>query len=271
MPTGAALANCQLNAWSPLIQDINDPQDAHARYRVVPLPPGKINWRFGEHRTDGQGRFEISCLIPGVEYRIRAVDPANRTPEGYPKIQGPLDVVIRVASGETKDLGDVRLADEAQFTAAAVPAPKGAAVKPAPNSKPLPKPNRPMGKPVVTGKVTLADGKPAAAAHVAVIATRIAAGRGGDLSPRGEVLGEATADAGGNYRLSLKPASSKTHRDAALIARQDGSAVGWKQFNLDARSVEESLTLVGQEPIRGRLVDIEGKPAAGVPLVRPST
>jgi hypothetical protein len=119
---------------------------------------------------------------------------------------------------------------------------------------------------VVTGKMALADGKPAVAAHVAVIATRTEAGRGGDLLPRGEVLAEATTDDSGKYRLTIQGASSKTHRDANLIARQDGYAIAWQPLNLDKATNEASLTLAVEEPIRGRLVDIEGLPAAGVGL-----
>jgi hypothetical protein len=94
--------------------------------------------------------------------------------------------------------------------------------------------------------------------------------RGGDLSPPGEVLAEVTAAGDGNYRLRIEGASSKTHRYANVIARRDGTAVAWKQLNLDAASVEASLELPPEEPITGKLVDIEGQPAANVRILAQS-
>ena len=119
----------------------------------------------------------------------------------------------------------------------------------------------------VSGRVTLPDGQPAAGAHVAVIATRIDRGRGGDLAPRGAVLTEGTTDDGGNYRLSIGEADSQTYRNPHLIARMDGFAVGHERLNLDALPSDLALTLEPDQPIRGRLIDLEGKPAAGVQLV----
>ncbi len=161
-------------------------------------------------------------------------------------------VVIRVAAGESKDLGDVHLADDAEFAAAINPIKEKTAAAP-------PQPN-------VTGHVKLPDGRPAAGAHVAVIASRIQTSRGGDLSPLGEVLAEGTADDGGSFQLILTGVSSKTYRYASLIARLDGCAIAWQQLDLDAKSTQASLTLASEDPIRGRLVDIEGQPAAGVEL-----
>ena len=95
---------------------------------------------------------------------------------------------------------------------------------------------------------------------------RVQAARGGDLSPTGEVLAEGLADDDGRYRLNLEGVSSKTHRYASVIARKDGMAVAWRQINLDEASVEGSLKLPPEEPIVGKLVDLEGQPAAGVEL-----
>jgi hypothetical protein len=80
------------------------------------------------------------------------------------------------------------------------------------------------------------------------------------------VLAEGRADTEGRYRLSLEGVSSKTHEYAYLIARMDGTAIAWKQINLDDANAELSLDLPPQELIKGKLVDIEGQPAAGVEL-----
>ena len=116
----------------------------------------------------------------------------------------------------------------------------------------------------IHGRITGADGKPTAGASVAAIAMRVAHGRGGDLEPPGTVLGEAQTDADGRYQFELEKVSSKTHLYPKLIARASGSAVAWKSLNLDAADTEASFELQPEQPITGRLVDIEGQPAAGV-------
>ncbi len=171
-----------------------------------------------------------------------------------PRLSGPLDAVIDVEPGETKDLGDVRLADENEFTAKV---PEVAASQ---------KDKTAGRQAVVTGRVTLAGGQPGAGAHVAAVAMPIKSRRGGDLSGSSEVLGEATADAEGNYRLTLPVAGEKKYHSPSLVARLDGYGLAWESFSPNAPPTEASFSLVPERPIRGRLVDIEGQPAAGVRL-----
>jgi beta-lactamase regulating signal transducer with metallopeptidase domain len=114
---GVPLGNCQLVPWHP---PMISPADLDDDYHAPPLPRNSPHRQSGEYETDDEGRFEISYLVPGVEYRLRAFDRASMTPGRgrMPKFSGPLAVVINVAPGESKDLGDVRLADEAEFSAA---------------------------------------------------------------------------------------------------------------------------------------------------------
>ncbi len=251
---GAPLANCQLVPWRP---PMSSPADLGGKYRAPPLPHNTANWQTGQYETDQEGRFQISHLAPGVEYRIRAFDLTTMTPARgrAPKFNGPLEVVIQVQPGESKDLGDVRLASEAEFNAAAKKTNEESNVV------------QTKRQSVVTGRIAFASGAPAADAHVAVIAMRVQPPRGGDLSPGSEVLAEGQADDNGNYRLTLEGVSSKTHRFASLIARKDGMAVAWKGINLHEAGVEASLTLPAEELIRGKLVDIEGQPAADIHLL----
>jgi hypothetical protein len=122
------------------------------------------------------------------------------------------------------------------------------------------------GMATVRGQIVRPDGRPAATAHVAAIARRIVVGRGADLTPNGDALGEATADEMGRYELMLPINVAETHRDAYLLARADGTALSWQKLNLDAANVEASFKLKPAEPLTGRLVDLEGQPAAGVQL-----
>src|SRR5690606_4166560 len=49
-------------------------------------------------------------------------------------------------------------------------------------------------------------------------------------------------------------------------ARKEGTAIAWRMLNLDAPETDVALELPAEEPIRGKLIDIEGQPAAGVTL-----
>jgi hypothetical protein len=133
-----------------------------------------------------------------------------------------------------------------------------------------PKPDKPAGgesagmkRCTIHGRVTGVDGKPAVGADVAVIARRNSIGRGGDLDSRADVLAETKSDSDGRYEIELTGVSSKTHQNANLIVRSSGLALGWRRLNLDAGDVEVSFDLKPEQSIAGRLVDIEGQPAAG--------
>ncbi len=116
----------------------------------------------------------------------------------------------------------------------------------------------------IHGRIVGVDGKPAEGVDVAVIAWRKAIDRGGDLKTMDALLGESKTDADGQYRIELDDVSSKTHRDAHVMARASGTALAWRKLNLDAAAVEASFELKPEEAISGRLVDIEGQAAAGV-------
>ena len=197
--------------------------------------------------TDAQGRFEMK-IATGLSFTAMVQGIS-----GNPTIINEMSA----EPGETIDLGTIDPASdnrpEPVRTKAAVAA-----------AAPYAAPERPT---TVSGQIILPDGKPAAGAHVAAIAKRIQLGRAGDRLPQSEVLAEGTADDHGNYHLSFKNVDPKTHPYANLIARSEGYAIAWQRFSLDGTSLEASLTLTAEEPVRGRLVGIEGQPAAGVRLV----
>ena len=114
----------------------------------------------------------------------------------------------------------------------------------------------------VTAKVTLPDGRPAAGADVAAIAHGTNRQRGGDVK-RSQVLAEAKVDESGTARLTLGGVSSKTHTEGYLIARHEGFGLAWRPLDLDTHSVDATLKLAEEQKIRGRLMDVEGRPAAG--------
>ncbi len=258
---GQPLTDLQLVPWMP---PQSSPADMPSLDGVEligsPLPPNRGH--HAEHEIGVDGRFEIDGLAPGLEYRLRAMD-RQRNPLVPPQVFQPLDAVIQVQAGETLDLGDVRLADEAEFSAREKSrATRDAANDQASKTGPIP---AAIETGIVTGRVTH-GGQPAAGAHVAIIGSRIQPMRGSDLGRGGEVIAAEIADENGLYRLSVAGASSKTHRYVGLIARKEGTAIAWRMLNLDSPSVEIALELPREEPIQGKLIDIEGQPAAGVTL-----
>ncbi len=241
---GDLLSGISISRWTPTLSS-PVAMVPKGMPRSVPLPPNSGTQE--QHATDDQGRFEITGLVPEEDYRLRALDrfakPRERT-----RRSGPIDAVIRVKPGEVLDLGDVRITDEAKFNAAN--ALKAAAV---PSAK-------------ISGRVTGADGRAVAGVQVAAVALRMRPMRGGDLSSNGEVLASAVTDQDGRFVMNRAASSSTTHAYGHLIARADGRALAWQPLDLDAAEVEATLELPAEEPIRGRLVDIEGRPASHIRL-----
>jgi protocatechuate 3,4-dioxygenase beta subunit len=118
----------------------------------------------------------------------------------------------------------------------------------------------------IHGRVIGPYGAPAASANVAVIGASTRQRRGGDLDYHEDVLATTTANTDGSYQMTLTGVSSKTHRYPTVIVRSEGTALAWRQLNLDDKDVEASFQLAADEPIRGRLVDIEGQPANNVQM-----
>ncbi len=205
--------------------------------------------------TDEDGRFE-AILAPGTTCRVWH----------YSKNGSDFSAVCRAEAGATFELGD--LTNETKLDASQTAKLRD---KTAGELKGLDLTSRAAtssqpSQATVVGRITLPDGQAAGGAHVALVAMRTELQRGGDLSHRGEVLAEGIADASGAYQLTLSGVSSKSHRYANLLARKDGYGIGWKQVDLDAMSNEIPLALAIEEPIRGRLVNIEGLPAGNVRL-----
>ncbi|MFV1963896.1 MAG: M56 family metallopeptidase [Pirellulaceae bacterium] len=202
--------------------------------------------------VDEDGRFRLDGLIPGKIYSAHASAPRNPYGEMVDLIIGSPFDDVRVQAGEEKDLGDIVIGSTQGNGL-----PKRAKAASAQSTQ--------MNH--ITGQITDSDGQAIAGAHVAAIGMRRQVTRGGDLSPSGEVLAEGTSGEDGRYQLSLQGASSKTlNLYANVIARKNGLAIAWQKLDLDARDVEMSLVLPPEEPIQGRLVDIEGQPATGVRL-----
>ncbi len=189
--------------------------------------------------ADDHGCLTVSALIPGATYHIELNNFA-------------VSKEFKATAGETIDLGDITVE---KLTRQATSANKGSASLGETRSR---------DRSAIHGRVVGVDGKPAVGADVAVIARRNSIGRGGDLASSDAVLGETKTDSDGRYEIELSGVSSKTHQNANLIARTSGAALAWRRLNVDVGDVEASFDLKPEQPILGKLVDIEGQPAAGV-------
>jgi hypothetical protein len=208
---------------------------------LLPTESGARGVPIARPYVNDQGRFEQKGVPTDHSYLIAIGGAAHR---------GIFRRDLQLAAGEQLDLGDI---DVSQFE-----------IDPKREAREVRE--KPIGKIEIHGRVIASDGTPKAGAHVAVIGNSARQRRGGDLDYRDEVLAETTTNANGAYELTITSVSSKTHHYFALIARADGAALAWRRLNLEDKVIEASLELAAEEPIRGRLVDIEGQPAAGVRL-----
>ena len=129
-----------------------------------------------------------------------------------------------------------------------------------------PKPEPAAPKTNLSGTVLDPAGKPLAGAAVAVIAFPSVPKRGGDYSRAHQVLGQSTADRAGRFRLTVPRNSSARYFPLDVIAGAAGFGMGWQELDPDAASPEIEVRLRSEQFARGRLVDVRGQSAAGIPV-----
>jgi hypothetical protein len=114
------------------------------------------------------------------------------------------------------------------------------------------------------GHVLNENGTPIPGASVSAIARSNANEPGGVLKDRHEILGEATTDAAGAFRIEISGVSTKSHRYPLLMASSDGYGLASLSFNLDGSNIDSTFRLAKEQIVRGRFVDLQGQPAAHV-------
>jgi RNA polymerase sigma factor (sigma-70 family) len=144
-------------------------------------------------------------------------------------------------------------------------APAAAAADPAAPTQPAAPPAKDgedAKKPAVGGRVRDADGKPVAGAVVVAYAGL----EFGDLSVQyqAKALGEVKTDAEGHFRLPLALAAGEHVRQVELLAGAKGYGPGWSRVPLAAADVQ--LRLPPEEPVVGRLIDLQGQPVGKAKL-----
>jgi RNA polymerase sigma factor (sigma-70 family) len=123
------------------------------------------------------------------------------------------------------------------------------------------------GRLTVSGRVLDAAGKPASGAPIDLVGVSRTPAAGTDVEKDAFVLlGQATADAEGRFRIDPAGVSSARFLDVYILAGAPGpsSGFGCLRVHPDAGEAALDLRLRPEQLIRGRLVDLSGEPAAGV-------
>ncbi len=116
----------------------------------------------------------------------------------------------------------------------------------------------------IAGRVVDPEGRPLPNARIAVLSDRKRLVSDLDGPPPGLLMGAATADADGRFALSFPAIAASQLARLALIATAPARGFGVVELRTDAAHQEASIALSPEHPVEGRLVDIQGQPAAGI-------
>jgi RNA polymerase sigma factor (sigma-70 family) len=121
------------------------------------------------------------------------------------------------------------------------------------------------GRMLVTGRVLDPQGKPVPNAHVTVSAMLMIADQAVPFGPFTYATNhQGLCDDDGRFRLETSLTSSSRHGNAVVTAMAPGYGIGWVKLDLDAEQPDAQINLRSEEIIRGRMFDIQGRPAQGV-------
>ena len=81
---------------------------------------------------------------------------------------------------------------------------------------------------------------------------------------RPAVLGQATADGSGRFRLETPRTSSSQNDEFVAIAHAPGYGIGWAALDPDRAQPAAEISLRPEQAITGRVLDQQGRPASGV-------
>jgi RNA polymerase sigma factor (sigma-70 family) len=125
-------------------------------------------------------------------------------------------------------------------------------------------PQQAKEKMTITGRVLDAGGKPVAGAAVAVLARARYANRLSSSYSSLQILGKTKADAKGRFRLVVTRSARQPEDELVVLAGNPGHGLGPVRLTTGAKKLRADIRLPREQVLRGRLVDLQGKPAAGV-------
>ena len=118
----------------------------------------------------------------------------------------------------------------------------------------------------LTGRVFAPDGQPVPGTRVAVV-TAVAQPHTAASDEKGwirnEVLGSATADAEGRFRVDF-PRIPPDRDYFNLYIGATGRALAFKEVDCGLANKDETITLEPERIFRGRFIDLQGQPIPGV-------
>jgi RNA polymerase sigma factor (sigma-70 family) len=149
--------------------------------------------------------------------------------------------------------------DDEPWIALATQQPPSAAKPDVAKQKPAP------GRMFVVGRVLDPQGKPVPGAMV-MVSARKKVGLGAAERERGvsSAIAHANANAFGQFQLESPRTSSTRNDEFMAVALAPGYGVGWTQIDPDAEQPAGDISLQPEQLIRGRLLDLTGRPAEGV-------
>jgi RNA polymerase sigma factor (sigma-70 family) len=121
-----------------------------------------------------------------------------------------------------------------------------------------------LEKTTVTGRVLDAAGKPVPGAHVAVLGRRKAGHRAESSAVYPEALAQGRAGDDGRFRLTVPRTARARFHETFAQALAPGHGLAVQEFDADAARPDVTVRLAREQVLRGRLVDLQGVPAAGV-------
>jgi RNA polymerase sigma factor (sigma-70 family) len=123
-----------------------------------------------------------------------------------------------------------------------------------------------LGRMTVSGRVLDPAGKPVAGSPVEVVGQPRAPQVGADERMDAYVvLGHGVTDADGRFKFEASRASSTRYYNVYTLAGSSpGAGFGCVELNSDAEQPAVDIRLRPEQFIRGKLVDVNGQPAAGV-------
>ncbi len=113
------------------------------------------------------------------------------------------------------------------------------------------------------GQVLRPDGQPAAGARVTLRRNYWTS------NVKWLPVAAVKADKNGNFEFSYRPSQfvddvGSDVKYATVVAEAEGLGAGWVEFGEIEKSKSLALKLVPEVPIQGRVIDLEGKPVAGI-------
>jgi len=121
-----------------------------------------------------------------------------------------------------------------------------------------------LGRMTVVGRALDRGGKPVPHARVAVLADRHRQVGDRDGRHRNILMGTAAVGADGRFALEFPAMPGQRLEHLSLVAAARGRAFTVVDLKIDTTRQETSVALEPEKPAVGRLVDVQGQPAAGV-------